>query len=147
VSVNVAVSAVGANNTLTNAVEANIANGSGSCILASAPAAPEVYPVNTVVCKLGDMQPGQVSEVYLRTKVKSSVPKGDILHNVATVSTTSIDLDPNNNTATWDSNVDTKADLMITKEGVPFKADAFTALGPRVGRQGLFGQSLLVSTR
>ena len=101
-----------------------IANGSGECVLASAPAVAEVYPLNTVVCKLGDMQPGAVAEVYLRTRVRSSVPKGDILHNVATVSTASIDLDATNNTDTWDSLVDTKADLAITKKGVFYKFGA-----------------------
>lgn len=74
--------------------------------------------VGTVVCELGDMAPGATTTVYLTVQVAASVPDGTVLANSVTVSSTTPDPTPGNNTAGDNTDVTTSAELWIDKQAV-----------------------------
>lgn len=70
----------------------------------------------TVVCDLGDLQPGDVVTVYLTVDVSPALPEGSSLHNEATVSSATPDPTMVNNTATADTAVNARADVWLDKQ-------------------------------
>jgi hypothetical protein len=71
-----------------------------------------------VVCELGDMAPGASTTVYITLLVAANVPNGTVLNNSVTVTSTTPDPNPGNNTAGDNTTVITSADLWIDKQGV-----------------------------
>jgi uncharacterized repeat protein (TIGR01451 family) len=72
----------------------------------------------TVVCDLGSMAPGATVTVYLTVTVDADVPPDAVLENSATVTSSTPDPDPSDNTVTASTNVDTAADIWIDKTAV-----------------------------
>ena len=70
----------------------------------------------TVVCDLGSMDPGTSEVVYLTVDTDPSLPPGTILTNTATVSSSTADPNPANNTATSQTTVVTEAELWLDKQ-------------------------------
>ncbi len=68
-----------------------------------------------VVCELGDLDPGESVTVYITVVVDASVPDGTVLVNRATVTSSTPDPNPANNTDTESTNVDTAADIWLDK--------------------------------
>ena len=68
-----------------------------------------------VVCELGDLGPGESVTVYITVLVDASVPDGTVLVNTATVTSSTPDPNPANNTDTESTNVDTAADIWLDK--------------------------------
>ena len=71
---------------------------------------------NVVVCNLGTMGPGETKVVFLTVKVDAALPPGSSLHNTATVSSSTPDPDPSDNTDTTDTGVITSADVWLDKQ-------------------------------
>ncbi|WP_212830617.1 DUF11 domain-containing protein [Catellatospora sp. TT07R-123] len=71
-----------------------------------------------VVCQLGDLASGASETVRITVAVDSSVEDGTTLRNEVTVSSSTPDSDPNNNTATAETTVETSADLWIDAVGL-----------------------------
>jgi uncharacterized repeat protein (TIGR01451 family) len=71
---------------------------------------------NVVICNLGTMGPGTSEIVYLTVKVSPSLDPGTHLVNSATVSASTADPDPSDNTATSDTTVNTEADVWLDKQ-------------------------------
>ncbi|ADU47648.1 DUF11 domain-containing protein [Intrasporangium calvum] len=70
------------------------------------------------VCDLGTLQPQQVVTVLLTVLVDASVPSGTVLSNTVTVTSSTADPDPSNNSATTQTDVATSAELWLDKTGV-----------------------------
>jgi hypothetical protein len=73
---------------------------------------------NTASCDLGTMAPGDSKTVFITALVAPSVPRGTVLANTVTVSSTTPDPDLSNNSATFNSAVDTRADIWLDKTAV-----------------------------
>jgi hypothetical protein len=86
---------------------ATISGGTGTCT--------SVTP--WVNCDLNDLDPGRSVTVYIDVRVDPSVPVGTTITDTVSVSASSADLDPSNNTATEDTTVVASADLWIDKTG------------------------------
>lgn len=86
---------------------ATIQHGSGTCTYV-------VGNPNEVRCQLGDLAAGDYVDVIIAGTVKSAAPSGVNLVNNVTVSSTTPDAAPGNNTAQATSTVTTKADLRLT---------------------------------
>jgi len=103
-------------------LSATIGGGSGSCSL--------VLP-NNVSCSLGDLANLAVRTVTIQSLVSASLPDTTVLHNTASVSSTTIDPVAGNNSASADTDVDTRADLWMDKTvetltGGPQRTTRFT---------------------
>ncbi|WP_158553906.1 COG1361 S-layer family protein [Micromonospora deserti] len=72
-----------------------------------------------VVCALGALNPGQGRSVFLTVLVAPSVPSGTTLTNSVTVSATTPDPNPADNTATQQTGVRASAELWLDKIGEP----------------------------
>jgi uncharacterized repeat protein (TIGR01451 family) len=94
----------------TGTVFADGVDGNGATVCAL------VQP-GTVVCDLGDMAPGAVESVYLTVEIDPSVADGTVLSNTASVSSTTTDPVPGNNSVTEETEVITAADLWLDKQG------------------------------
>jgi uncharacterized repeat protein (TIGR01451 family) len=70
----------------------------------------------TVVCDLGTMNPGDTEVVFLTVLVSPSLDPGTVLTNTATVSSSTDDPDPSDNTASSDTTVNTRAELWLDKQ-------------------------------
>jgi uncharacterized repeat protein (TIGR01451 family) len=70
----------------------------------------------TVSCDLGTIQPGTSATVFLTVKVAASVPSGTVLSNTASVTSSTQDPVPGNNSATETTDVITSAELWLDKE-------------------------------
>lgn len=83
-----------------------IQHGAGTCALVTG-------NPSHVVCQLGDLGAGDYVDVVLTGVVSSAAPKTVVLHNVASVSSSTPDPNAANDTASADTTVDTKADLVL----------------------------------
>jgi CSLREA domain-containing protein/uncharacterized repeat protein (TIGR01451 family) len=72
-------------------------------------------PAWTGATNLGKVPAGAERVVVITTQVNPSTPEGTVLHNEATVASTTTDPGPRANTATQDTNVITKADPKVLK--------------------------------
>ena len=84
-------------------------NGNGATVCALK------QPGHQVVCDIGSMAPGASETVYITVVVDPSLVDTTVLSNTATVSSTTPDPDPADNTDTETTNVDTAADLWLDK--------------------------------
>ncbi|NNE11426.1 MAG: DUF11 domain-containing protein [Ilumatobacter sp.] len=84
-------------------------DGNGATVCAS------IQP-DQVVCDIGTMQPGSAATVYLTVDVDPSLDPGTVLTNSATVSSSTADPDPTDNTVSEDTTVETLADVWIDKQ-------------------------------
>jgi uncharacterized repeat protein (TIGR01451 family) len=91
----------------TSFVEGVDGNGATVCAL--------VQP-GKVVCNLGSMGPGTSKTIYIPVMVAPSLPDSAVLSNTATVSSSTPDPNPANNTDTEPTNVDTAADVWLDKQ-------------------------------
>jgi uncharacterized repeat protein (TIGR01451 family) len=91
----------------TSFVSGEDGNGATVCAL--------VQP-GTVVCDLGTMGPGATEIVFLTVLVDPSLDPGTVLNNEATVSSSTDDPDPSDNTATSNTTVNTSAELWLDKQ-------------------------------
>jgi len=103
-------------------LSATIAGGGGSCSL--------VLP-NNVACSLGDIANAGVRTITIQSLVSASLPDTTVLHNTATVSSATNDPVAGNNSASADTDVDTRADLWMDKTvetltGGPQRTTRFT---------------------
>lgn len=89
---------------------AAIPGGSGVC-------APLAGSPTVVSCELGDLDPGQAVMVFIDVVVDPSTPNGAILTNSASVSSSTTDTAPGNNTTDELTNVIAEADIWIDKTG------------------------------
>ena len=69
-----------------------------------------------VSCDLGDMGPGTSKTVFLTVFVAASTPQGTVLSNTSTVSSTTTDPIPGNNSDTETTTVNTSAELWLDKQ-------------------------------
>lgn len=90
----------------TSFVSGQDGNGATVCTLVRA---------GTVVCDLASIAPGASKVVYLTVLVDPSVPPGQ-LTNTATVTSTTTDPDPSDNSVTEETTVVTEADLWLDKQ-------------------------------
>ena len=95
-------------------VSATLAGTTGTCVVVDVPPAP---PAKKVVCELGSMAPnaGAPAFVFIETRVKSGTADGAAIVNTATVSSSTTDPNPANNTAAASTTVINRADLAIVK--------------------------------
>ena len=75
----------------------------------------------TFPCALGTMAVGE-TRVITATYTAGTVPNGTVVINVATVSSTTPDSNPGNNTSSVPTTVDTRADVGVTKVVTPSDA-------------------------
>lgn len=68
----------------------------------------------TVVCDVGDLDPGETATAYITVKVAPSVPPGTV-SNTVTVGSTTLDPNPANNSAAEVTQVITSAELWLDK--------------------------------
>lgn len=73
-------------------------------------------PPLTVKCQLNDIDPGEVSLVFIEVMVNPSVLDGTKITNTATASSTTFDLDLSNNSAKQETTVRAEADLVVKKD-------------------------------
>jgi uncharacterized repeat protein (TIGR01451 family) len=76
-----------------------------------------------VVCQLGDMGPGTSETIYITVRVDPSTPPGTTLQNSATVSSSTSDPNPGNNTDGESTSVNTSADVWIDKQAIPLSGN------------------------
>ncbi len=81
----------------------------------------------TVTCNLGTLAPNGTATISLVVNVSPSTPPG-LITNTASATTTTTDPDPGNNTDTEVSEVNTSADLSVTKADSPDPVIAGTDL-------------------
>jgi uncharacterized repeat protein (TIGR01451 family) len=87
-----------------------ISSGSGTCVLIN-------LPPNTVSCDLNDLDPGDFVTVYIHVLVDPEVPVGTVFTNTATVSSSALDGNPANNSASTTTTVAAVSDLEVIKDG------------------------------
>ncbi|MEV4416902.1 hypothetical protein [Catellatospora sp. NPDC049609] len=85
----------------------------------------------TVLCALGTVAAGASESVTLTVRVDPSVADGTELLNTVVVASETTDTDPDNNTATATTVVDTSADLWIDKTAVAFAYSEEAAEGDK----------------
>lgn len=90
----------------TSFVEGVDGNGATICAL--------VQP-GSVACDLGTMEPGASTTIYLTVAVDPSLPPDAVLVNEATVSSSTPDPGPSDNSVSESTEVDTAADIWIDK--------------------------------
>lgn len=81
-----------------------------------------------VSCSVGVLASGASSQYSLTANISSNVANGSVINNTVTGSSENADPNPNNNSSTFATTVNTSADLSVTKVDLPDPVTAGTNL-------------------